>query len=246
MISYKTVPNIPYITKAEMIEVDRLMIENYKISLEQMMENAGINLASFVREIYLGGNVYGKKILVLAGHGANGGGALVSARHLINWGADVKIIVSKLPKTYSGVPRKQLDTLFRMNANIYQFDDYPKTFNLELIVEGLIGYSLSGNPRGTVEEIINFANNLSSKKISLDVPAGIDLSLEKVMQPVFNCDAVLTLALPKEGMQKNHIKKHIKHLYLADISVPSSLYKLLSSNLNTKHIFSDSEIIKIW
>ena len=36
---------IPAITTEEMIEVDRLMVEEYRIELIQMMENAGRGLA---------------------------------------------------------------------------------------------------------------------------------------------------------------------------------------------------------
>ena len=36
---------IPQITTQQMIEVDRLMIDHYGITLFQMMENAGLNLA---------------------------------------------------------------------------------------------------------------------------------------------------------------------------------------------------------
>ena len=35
---------VPYLTTAQMVEVDRLMIEDFKIELIQMMESAGRNL----------------------------------------------------------------------------------------------------------------------------------------------------------------------------------------------------------
>jgi len=110
----------------------------------------------------------------------------------------------------------------------------------------LVGYSLNGSPRGTLKDIIEFTNDLPVKKLSLDVPAGIDLSVCKAMKPAFFADAVLTLALPKKGMQKEEIKKYIKQLYLADISVPSSLYKLLPSKLSISNIFFESEIVRVW
>ena len=110
----------------------------------------------------------------------------------------------------------------------------------------MIGYSLNGNPKGTLKDIIEFANDLPVNKLSLDVPAGIDLSVCKAMKPIFLADVVLTLALPKEGMKDEEIKKYIKQLYLADISVPSSLYKLLPSKLSISNIFSESEIVKVW
>ena len=211
-----------------------------------MMENAGRNLSTLARDLFFNGNVYKKRILILAGHGANGGGALVSARHLINWGANVQVIISKNEEYFSEVPKIQLEILKQIGTDIYHFEDYKKNTKTDLIIEGLVGYSLNGDPKGTLKDIIEFANDLPVKKLSLDVPAGIDLSICKAMKPVFLADVVLTLALPKEGMQKEEIKKNIKQLYLTDISVPLSLYKLLPSKLSIKNIFSESEIIRVW
>jgi len=240
------ISKIPFITKEEMMQVDRLMVEQYKISLIQMMENAGRNLASLSRNLFFNGKIINKKILVLAGNGANGGGGLVCARHLINWGSDVKIIITKNENDFIGVPKHQLDILKNMKVNIYQFDDYPKSFNADLIIETLVGYSLNGAPEGNVKELIEIANKDKAKILSLDIPAGIDLSKEKAFEPTINADAVLTLAMPKKGMEKKEIKKHINNLYLADISVPDSLYKLLPSIINVNNIFSESEIVRVW
>ena len=76
----------PYVTTPQMVEVDRAMIEDFKIKLIQMMENAGRNLAHLTRIRFLDGDPQGRRVIVLAGGGGNGGGALVAARRLHNWG----------------------------------------------------------------------------------------------------------------------------------------------------------------
>ena len=76
------VEQIPYLTTDQMREVDRLMIEVYQIELMQMMENAGRNLAHLARDRFLDGDPQNKYVIVLAGTGGNGGGALVCARRL--------------------------------------------------------------------------------------------------------------------------------------------------------------------
>lgn len=86
--------NIPFITTAQMIEVDRAMIEDYGVTLIQMMENAGRELATLARWRFLATDdgdhprePRGKRVIVLAGTGSNGGGGLVCARRLHGWGA---------------------------------------------------------------------------------------------------------------------------------------------------------------
>ena len=56
---------VPDLTTEQMVEVDRAMIEDYKIELIQMMENAGRNLAHLARERFLGGSPPGKRVVVL-------------------------------------------------------------------------------------------------------------------------------------------------------------------------------------
>jgi NAD(P)H-hydrate epimerase len=109
---------LPYLSKEEMIEVDRAMIEDYEIQLVQMMENAGRALAYLAKERFLENKPINRIVTILAGTGGNGGGALVSARHLHNYGADVKVITTKLNKQFSSVPAHQLMTIQKMGIPI--------------------------------------------------------------------------------------------------------------------------------
>ena len=85
---------MPSVTRDQMIEVDRLMVEHYGITLPQMMENAGRNLAHTARTRFLSGDPRGKRVAVLSGKGGNGGGGLVCARRLHNWGSDVSVFIT--------------------------------------------------------------------------------------------------------------------------------------------------------
>ena len=84
----------------EMIEVDRLMTDVLKIELIQMMENAGRNLARLCIGRFLH-DPQAKQVLVMAGTGGNGGGALVAARRLFQWGAKVSVLTTKPDESYS-------------------------------------------------------------------------------------------------------------------------------------------------
>ena len=58
---------VPYLTTDQMREVDRAMIEDFKIDLVQMMENAARDLADLARARFLDGDPQGRKVTVLAG-----------------------------------------------------------------------------------------------------------------------------------------------------------------------------------
>jgi len=228
-----------------MIAVDRAMIEDYHIQLIQMMENAGRNLAELARQRFLNGNAANKRALILAGTGGNGGGALVCARHLQNMGAEVYIAVSKPTVSFSGVPAHQLDILRHLGLPVQigiAENDFPQ---LDLIVDGIIGYSLQGDPRGTAAQIIAFANDHAAPTLSLDIPSGLDSTTGTPYTPTIHAAATMTLALPKIGLQSKNAAPYVGELFLADISVPFQLYKHVLDLDVPADLFSQSSIIRL-
>lgn len=136
---------VPFITTQQMVEVDRLMIEEYGIQLIQMMENAGRNLAEISRRM-LGGDVRAKRVAVLCGSGNNGGGGMVAARHLKNWGADVALKLLSPPGQINNIPAHQLNILRKMGVQNCETIDLNA---FDLSIDAIIGYGLVGDPRGT-------------------------------------------------------------------------------------------------
>ncbi len=107
---------VPFVSTAQMIEVDRAMIEDYGIDLMQMMENAGRNLAHLTRLRFLDGDPVGRRVIVLAGTGGNAGGAMVAARRLHNWGAAVQVVLGQPASRLVEVARRQFEILQRMGG----------------------------------------------------------------------------------------------------------------------------------
>jgi len=238
---------VPYLTTGQMIEVDRAMIEDYHIQLIQMMENAGRNLAHLARIRFFEGNPAGKRVAVLAGTGGNGGGALVCARRLHNWGARVQIIPTKPDGAFTPVPAHQLDVLRRMQVPVAQAGNVDtSTAPFDLIIDGIIGYSLKGAPRGPAADLINWANAQPAPILALDAPSGVDTTGGTAYSPAIYATATMTLALPKEGLRAPGVPAQVGELYLADISVPPRLYAESALALQVDHIFAQSDIVRLW
>ncbi len=248
MAHHKRIPKyhgkLPRLTTEQMIEVDRLMIEKYQIELLQMMENAGRALAVLARSRFLSGKNKKHRMVVLAGTGGNGGGALVCARRLWNWGFNVEVYVTK-PRKMTPVPGHQLTILRKMKIPIHSYKELSQKEHPGLIVDGLIGYSLSGNPSGPAQEMIQWTNAQKAKVLSLDTPSGIDLSTGTIHNPVVKANATLTLALPKVGLYQKAVKKLRGDLYLADISVPPALYAEPSIGIPVKCIFQQGDLLRL-
>lgn len=237
--------NVPYVTTEQMIEVDRAMIEDFHIELIQMMESAGRNLAHLARYRFLDGDPIGKKVVVLAGTGGNGGGAMVCARRLHNWGAQVRVFLTKPPEAFSGVPAHQLDILRRMQVPAAPAGGVAQVESASVIVDGIIGYSLSGAPRGTAADLIRWANDQGTPILALDAPSGVDTTSGTVFVPAIQATATMTLALPKEGLRAPGVDKQVGELYLADISVPPTLYEEPALGINVGPLFASDDIIRL-
>ena len=209
-----------------MIEVDRLMIEAYHIQLIQMMENAGRNLALLARRL-LDHDILDRPIVVLAGRGGNGGGGLVAARHLLNWGAWVQVVTTHPADGYQGVPLHQLTILQAMGASMAWAEEGWELPPCDLVIDAVIGYSLRGDPRGAARNLIQLANSSLAPILSLDVPSGVDTTRGDLYTPHIQATATMTLALPKVGLLTPAARPAVGDLYLADISVPPELYERL-------------------
>jgi len=92
---------LPSVTADEMRDVDRIAIDEFGFDLLQLMENAGRTLAWHVRDEAAGPAV------VVAGNGGNGGGGLACARHLVNRGRDVAVVLDRPPTDLDGAPAHQ-------------------------------------------------------------------------------------------------------------------------------------------
>ncbi len=238
--------DVPYLNTAQMIEVDRAMTEDYRIELIQMMENAGRCLAFLARERFLGGAPTGKRVTVMAGGGGNGGGALVAARRLHNWGARTQVLLAQDANQMTTVPAHQLEIIKRMGVDcIAESGLLPPGDVPDVIIDGLIGYSLKGAPYGRICEFIEWANASSAPILSLDTPSGIDTTTGTVFDPSIEACATMTLALPKEGLRAPGVDTHVGELYLADISVPPSLYNESPLGLEVGPIFATADVIRL-
>lgn len=230
---------IPSLTTEQIIEVDRAMIEDFAIDLTRMMENAGRCLADLARRRFLGGDPRGKRVGILAGSGGNGGGAMVAARRLHGYGADVTVFLTR--DDLSGVPADQAKILEAIGVAL-RHGEVPAG-EWDLAIDGIIGYSLRGAPRGVAAELISWLNTADLPVLSLDVPSGIAATSGEVPGVVVRASATMTLALPKHGLTAT--RHLVGELYVADISVPPGLYASPPLNLAVGPIFARGDVIRL-
>jgi hydroxyethylthiazole kinase-like uncharacterized protein yjeF len=234
----------PSVTRAEMAQIDEWMMHELGVRLRMTVENAGRDLATLARQRFFGGDVANRVIALVAGFGGNGGGALVAARRLHTWGAKVRVWIADDPECYGGLPGEHLTAIERMGVPVYLWrGDAAKTPPPELVVDGLVGYTLDEAPHGTIANMIRETNKCECPILALDVPSGLDATTGEPHAPCVRAAATLTLAMPKRGLLTESARDHVGELYVGDVSVPPAAWKRFGIDANS--LFSRGDLVRV-
>ncbi|PSO45979.1 MAG: NAD(P)H-hydrate epimerase [Parcubacteria group bacterium QH_9_35_7] len=227
-------------TAEEMKKIDKLAVES-GLEIKQMMELAGWHMISVFDQLDLH---TGNKVTILAGKGNKGGDGLAAARHLINRGFQVSIVLAN--SELKEKPQQHLSLLNEMNTKVLLYSEAKQmaekeVYNTDIIIDSLIGYNLKGSPRENFKEIIEITNSTDSEVISYDIPTGIDATTGHCFSPCIQADVTLTLALLKKGLQENEDK--VGKLFLGDIGIPEFIYNKIKPG--SKPDFKEKGIIEV-
>jgi len=209
------------VSRKEMIEIDYKSVNNYKLPISLMMENAGSKLAELTME-YTSSKQ--EKILGVIGKGNNGGGVFSALRYLHNKGYVVKVLLTIDKKEIAKESAIQLEMLNSLEIEIItKIEDFKKIIEeSNIILDGIVGYNLNRNIEGELLNLVNSINESHKIVISNDVPTGLDVDTGEVMGTAIRASTTLTLALPKLGFLNTSAKNYLGSLYLADIGIPLS------------------------
>jgi NAD(P)H-hydrate epimerase len=220
-----------------MAEADRIASEDLGISLEMLMENASHQIARAAR-VFLDG-VAGKRIVAFAGSGHNGGDALGALRHLSGWGAEIHAVLSHPAERLRPLARRQHDILDKLGLP----RDAAAVEDADLLIDGLLGYSVSGPPRDAVADLIRAANASRVPILAVDLPSGLDPDTGEPLGVTIRAALTVTLALPKRGLVATRSHALVGELLLADIGIPPQAFGRLA--IDTRALFESGDLIRI-
>ncbi|MBN2045411.1 MAG: NAD(P)H-hydrate epimerase [Anaerolineales bacterium] len=217
---------LPHVDAVQMREADRIAVEDFRLGILQMMENAGRSLARMAASQL--DNLTETRVAVFAGSGGNGGGGLCAARHLHNHGVKISILLTKSEDNLGHPPKVQLNILRRAGLQITPTSQVASAVaQADLILDAMIGYSLHGAPTGITAEWIKLINQSGKPVISLDIPSGLHATTGDTPGAFVQASQTLTLALPKPGL----VNPLAGDLFLADIGIPPEVYLPLGITL---------------
>lgn len=202
-------------TAAQAAAIDAYVTGTLGVDSRQLMEVAGLRAAEAAVKI-LGKK--GKRVVVLAGPGGNGGDGLTCAKWLHLWGYDVHVVSSHPFERLRDVTAKLLETwkAFGGTCDVYP----PQPGDVDLVVDSLFGYSLNEAPHGRAAELIEWANATGKPVLALDIPSGLNATTGEVYQPCVRATHTVVFGVMKRGLEI--AAGHAGNVELADIGFPRS------------------------
>ena len=209
----------------EMRKLDKLASEEFGIPEEILMENAGIAVYDTIKEDI---GIKGKKFLIFAGTGNNGGDGFVVARKIVSSGGEVSIFILGEESKISGVAKVNLERLHNFPVEIYKVTSVNRIIEISLltcdaIIDAIFGTGLSKGIKGAQGEIINQINLSGKPVFSVDIPSGVNGDTGEIMGCAIKATATVTFGLPKKGHFIFPGAELTGKLYVSHISFPAEL-----------------------
>ncbi len=179
-----------------------------------LMARAGVAVAECAREM-LGDR--GKRVLLLAGPGNNGGDAFVAARQLKQWWYDVTVVFTGTPANLPEDARTALADWQAAGGTLHE--SIPSGRNWHLIVDGLFGIGLQRPLEGRPAQLVDWSNASGIPILAIDIPSGLHADSGRVLGSAMRAHRTLTFIGLKPGLLTLDGPDHAGAVELASLAV---------------------------
>ncbi len=213
-------------TREQVRAIDAWAINELGIPGVVLMENAGRSCAEFVEDKLA--DTAEPKVCIFCGAGNNGGDGYVIARHLINIGFSVTVVVCGDRTRIKGDAKINLDILDRMGFSVDQLN--PAGDNVvarveelaggaDMIVDSLFGTGLSGQIRDDYRQLIECINCSDCPVLAVDIPSGLDCDAGRPLGIAIEASWTITFVAVKKGFTCTQAAQYTGEIFVASIGV---------------------------
>jgi len=147
----------------EIRKLDQKATEEFGITRELLMENAGIAVHNLIQKEF---GIKNKKFVVFCGGGDNGGDGLVVARKIHSVGGETIVFLLAEREKYQGSAKKNLEILFKFPIEIHYvssdenlksiYEAFPNLKEIVLkadaIIDAIFGTGLTRKVEGIIKK----------------------------------------------------------------------------------------------
>ena len=227
------------VTAAQMRAIEVSCVEA-GVSLDALMENAGLAVAEAVRDEFWDRNeLFGKRIVILIGPGNNGADGFVVGRHLTAWGAKVTAVlyaVRKSPDPKRSAAEQADVTVVDGTTNSGAEKLQQQLETSDLIIDAVLGTGASRSISEPLSSILFMALESAVPVIALDLPTGLNSDTGKFDVAGLPADHTLMLGYPKLGPAVVGDPTITGTVSILDIGIPDGLDSQLDTDLLTSDL----------
>ena len=212
----------PVLSRAEVRELDRLASVEGGIPSLTLMENAGRGAA----ELALREFPNARRFVIVCGAGNNGGDGFVMARRLRARGLSVSVFLAADPERISGDALTAFEALTDAGAAWLRIDEgtlpafETSLTSADVIVDAIFGTGLDRDVVGTPRAVIERINAAQARRLSLDLPSGLDADTGKPLGAAVRANLTATFAETKRGLATPLGAAHSGRVEVIDIGIP--------------------------
>ncbi|MBI2938562.1 MAG: NAD(P)H-hydrate epimerase [Thaumarchaeota archaeon] len=207
-------------------QMERIDANSEKLGVPRilLMENAGKAIAEHLKNHFK--DLTGKKAVVVAGTGNNGGDGFVAARHLAGYGAKTTVILLGLDVKTSEAATNWRG-LRNMNKTVRLITRSDTGFDKELernildadfVIDAIFGTGIKGMLKPPQSTAIDLINQSKAYTVAVDIPSGLDPLTGEVHDRAVAADATVTFHRIKTGLLRR--SDLTGEVILAPIGIP--------------------------
>lgn len=202
---------------AEIRELDRMAIEDFKISGLTLMRRAADACVKQITDGY----PEIRKVTVFCGSGNNAGDGYIIAGMLAEKGHQVQVIVIGDPGKLGADARASYDYCQASAATLES-----ENFQIQgdLVIDALLGTGLSGAVRENYAGAIELINSSARPVLSVDIPSGLCADTGSVLGCAVAADITVTFIGKKRGLFTNDGPDHSGRVVFCSLAVPEDIY----------------------
>lgn len=213
-------------SRDEVRAFDRWAINTLGIPGMVLMENAGRSCAELIKDKLAG--VASPRVCIFCGTGNNGGDGYVIARHLLNSGFKVAVIVVGERRKIKGDAKINLDILEGLGQPIEQLNVSEPgiagkvkafTADADMLVDGLFGTGLSGQLSDDYIQLVESINAQHCPILAVDIPSGLDCDTGEPLGAAIRASYTVTFVSAKTGFASASSAQYTGEVFVASIGI---------------------------
>lgn len=226
MEKYKPDKKFIVMSRDEVRAVDSWAINTLGIAGVVLMENAGRSCAEMIESKLKG--IANPKVCIFCGTGNNGGDGYVVARHLVNSGVGVTVVVCGERNKVKGDAKINLDILERIGEPIERLNpadpDIAEQVNrhtagADILVDSLFGTGLRGNLSDEYRQLLESINARNRPVLAVDIPSGLDCDSGEPLGAAINATWTVTFVAVKKGFTFANASRYTGEIFVASIGI---------------------------